>query len=158
MALQYIILGWEHDKITKRTWKMKWKTQTHSAFGNFSNLKKIPGITTLFLKLAEDDNLTGLQTITKLTERSTSHKSPTCILYLKNFWNSLRRTSHFSHVVHALSYVTVLSLSSSQLSSPVKFYSICTYFDSLLKGGICTSPPPVAFVPCAKQQNKYVQN
>jgi hypothetical protein len=34
-------------------------------FGNFSNLEKFPGITTLFLKLAEDDNLTGLQTITK---------------------------------------------------------------------------------------------
>ncbi len=39
--------------------------QTHSLFGNFSNLEKFPGITTLFLKLAEDDNLTGLQTITK---------------------------------------------------------------------------------------------
>ena len=40
---------------------------------------------------------------------------------------------------------TVLSSSSSQLSSPVKFYGICTYFDSLLKGTI-------AFVPNAKQQ------
>ncbi len=36
---------------------------------------------------------------------------------------------------------TVLLSSSSHLSSPVKFYGICTYFDSLLKGGICTSPP-----------------
>ncbi len=64
MALQHTILGWAHDKIIKCTWKMKWQYQTHSAFGNFSNLEKIPGITTLFLKLAEDDNLTGLQTIT----------------------------------------------------------------------------------------------
>ncbi len=41
---------------------MKWKSQTHSAFGNFSNLETFPGISTLFLKLIEDDNLTGLQT------------------------------------------------------------------------------------------------
>ncbi len=62
-------------------------------------------------------------------------------LYLKRLRNSLRRTSHFSNVVHALSYVTVLLLSLSHLSSPVKFYGICTYFDSLLKGEICTLPP-----------------
>jgi hypothetical protein len=44
---------------------MKLKSQTHSAFGNSPKFGKFPGITTLFLKLAEDDNLTGLQTITK---------------------------------------------------------------------------------------------
>ena len=53
------------NKITKCDWKMKWKLQTHSAYGNLSNLEKLPGIHTLFLKIAEDDNLTGLQTIIK---------------------------------------------------------------------------------------------
>ncbi len=84
MALQHIILGWAHDKITKCTWKMKCKSQTHSAFGFFSNLEKFPGITTLFLKLAEDDNLTGLQTITKkdfhmlISKRTTKHCGTIC--------------------------------------------------------------------------------
>ncbi len=63
---------------------MKWKSQTHSAFGKFSNLEKFPGITTLFLKLAEDDNLTGLQTITKkafhmlISKRTTKHCGTIC--------------------------------------------------------------------------------
>ncbi len=61
--------------------------------------------------------------------------------YYKRLRNGLWRKPLFSHVVHALSYVYWLSSLSSQLSSPAKFYGICTYFDSLLKGGICTSPP-----------------
>ena len=66
------------------TWKMTWKSQTHSAFGIFLNLEKFPGISTLFLKLAEDDNLTGLQTITKkafhmlIPKRTTKHCSTIC--------------------------------------------------------------------------------
>ncbi len=63
---------------------MKWKSQTHPAFGIFSNLETFPGITTLFLKLAEDDNLTGLQTITKkafhilISKRTTKHCGTIC--------------------------------------------------------------------------------
>ncbi len=63
---------------------MKWKSQTHSANGKFSNSEKFPGITTLFLKLAEDDNLTGLQTITKkafhmlISKRTTKHCGTIC--------------------------------------------------------------------------------
>ena len=49
------------------------ESQTPSAIGNFSNLEKFPGITTLFLKLAEDANFTGLQTITKTALRLTAH-------------------------------------------------------------------------------------
>jgi hypothetical protein len=42
-------------------------------------LEKLPGICTLFLKIAEDDNLTALQTITKkafhmlISNRTTKH-------------------------------------------------------------------------------------
>ncbi len=63
---------------------MKCKSQTHSAFGKFSHLDKFPGITTLFLKLAEDDNLTGLQTITKkafhmlISKKTTKHCGTIC--------------------------------------------------------------------------------
>jgi hypothetical protein len=51
---------------------------------NFSNLEKFPGITTLLHKLAEDDNLTGLQTIAKkafcmlISKRTTKHCGTIC--------------------------------------------------------------------------------
>ena len=46
---------------------------------NSAHLEKLPGIRTLFLEIAEDDNLTGLQTITKkafhilISNRTTKH-------------------------------------------------------------------------------------
>ncbi len=63
---------------------MKWKSQTHSAFGNFSILENFSGITTLFLNLTEDDNLTGLETITKkafhmlISKRTKKHCGTIC--------------------------------------------------------------------------------
>jgi hypothetical protein len=50
----------------------------------FFKFGKFPGIATLFLKLAEDDNLTGLQTITKIAfrmlilKRTTNYCSTIC--------------------------------------------------------------------------------
>jgi hypothetical protein len=50
----------------------------------FFKFGKNPGITALFLKLAEDDNLTGLQTITKkafhmlISKRTTKHCGTIC--------------------------------------------------------------------------------
>jgi hypothetical protein len=50
----------------------------------FLNLENFPGITTVFLKLAEDDNLTGLQAITKkafhvlISKRTTKHCGTIC--------------------------------------------------------------------------------
>ncbi len=92
---------------------MKWKSQTHSVFGIFSNLENIPGITTLFLKLAEDDNLTGLQTITKkafhmlVSKITTKHCSTICcskisslgelFLFLVQMLKSFELTLFFQH-------------------------------------------------------------
>jgi hypothetical protein len=92
---------------------MKRKSQTHSAFGIFSNLEKNPGITTLFLKLAENDNLTGLQTITKkafhmlIAKKTTKHCSTICcskisslgklFLFLVQMLKSFELTLFFQH-------------------------------------------------------------
>ncbi len=92
---------------------MKWKSQTHSVFGNFSNLETFPGITTLFLKLTEDDNLTGLQTITKkafhmlVSKRATNYCGTIChskiwslgelILFLVQMLKSFELTLFFQH-------------------------------------------------------------
>ncbi len=92
---------------------MKGKSQTHSAFGNFSNLEKFPRITTTFLKLAEDDNLTGLHTITKkafhmlISKRTTKHCGTIChskisslgelFLFLVQIMKSFELTLFFQH-------------------------------------------------------------
>jgi hypothetical protein len=97
----------------KYTWIMKWKSQTHSAFGNFSNLEKFPGMTALFLKLAEDDILTGLQTITKkafhmlISKRTTNYCGTIChskisslgdlFLFLVQMLKSFELTLFFQH-------------------------------------------------------------
>jgi hypothetical protein len=86
---------------------------THSAFGNFSNLEKIPGITALFFKLAEDDNLTRLQTITKkafhilISKRRTNYCGTIChskisslgelSLFLVQMLKSFELTLFFQH-------------------------------------------------------------
>ncbi len=122
MALQYIILGWAHDKIIKYTQRMKWKSQTHSAFGNFPNLEKFPGITALFLKLVEDDNLTRLQTITKkafhvlISKRTTKHFGTVCyskisslgelFLFLVQMMKSFELTLFFQHTDWPLEWTT----------------------------------------------------
>ncbi len=101
---------------------MKWKSQTHSAFGKFSNLYKFPGITTLFLKLAEDDNLTGLQTITKkafhmlISKRTTNHCGTICyfkisslsklFLFLVQMLKSFELTLSFQHTDWQLEWTT----------------------------------------------------
>ncbi len=101
---------------------MKWKSQTHSAFGNFSNLEKFPRITTLFLKFAEDDNLTGLQTITKkafhmlVSKRTTKHCGTICcskisslgelFLFLVQMLKSFELTLFFQHTDWPLEWNT----------------------------------------------------
>ncbi len=101
---------------------MKWKSQTHSAFGNFSNLRKVHGITTLFLKLAEDYNLTGLQTITKksfhmlISKRTTKHCGTICcskisslgelFLFLVQMLKSFELTLFFQHTDWPLEWTT----------------------------------------------------
>ncbi len=101
---------------------MKWKSQTHSAFGNFSNLETFPGITTLFLKLAEDDHLTGLQTITKrafhmlISKRTTKHCGTICyskisslgklFLFLVQMLKSIELTLFFQHTDWPLEWTT----------------------------------------------------
>ncbi len=101
---------------------MKCKSQTHSAFGIFSNLKKYPGITTLFLKFAEDDNLTGLQTITKkafhmlISMRTTNYCGTICCskisslgklcLFLVQMLKSIELPLFFQHTDWPLEWTT----------------------------------------------------
>ncbi len=101
---------------------MKWKSQTHSAFGNFSNLEKKPGITTLSLKLREDDNLTGLQTITKkafhilISKRTKKQCSTIChskisslgklFLFLVQMMKNFELTLFFQHTDWPLEWTT----------------------------------------------------
>ena len=131
--------------IIKYTWKMKLKSQTPSAFVNFSNLEKIPGITTLFFKLAEDDNLTGLQTISKkafhmlISKITTKHCGTIChskisslgklflflVQMLKSFeltlffWIDYKPSSSFEHLSPTMHFGTIW-LNSTQ------FITLCT--------------------------------
>ncbi len=101
---------------------MKWKSQTHSALGNFSNLEKFPGITTLFHKLAEDDNLTGLPTITKkafhilISKRTTKQCGTICyskisslgklFLFIVQLLKSFELTLFFEHTDWPIEWTT----------------------------------------------------
>ncbi len=101
---------------------MKWKSQTHSVFGHLSNLETFSGITTLFPKLAEDDNLTGLQTITKkafhmlISKRTTKHCGIICcskisslgelFLFLVQMLTSFELTLLFQHTDRPLEWTT----------------------------------------------------
>jgi hypothetical protein len=76
-------------------------------------LEKFPGITSLFLKLAEDDNLTGLQTITKkafhmlISKKTTNYCGTIChskksslgelFLFLVQMLKSFELTLFFQH-------------------------------------------------------------
>jgi len=88
----------------------------------FFKFGKIPGITTLFLKLAEDDNLTGLHTITKkafhmlILERTTKHCGTIChskisslgelFLFLVQMLKSFELTLFFQHTDWPLEWTT----------------------------------------------------
>jgi hypothetical protein len=79
----------------------------------FFKFGKTPGITTLFLKLAEDDNLTGLQTISMkafhmlISKRTTNYCGTIChskisslvelFLFLVQILKSFELTLFFQH-------------------------------------------------------------
>ncbi len=93
----------------------------------FQIWKKIKGITTLFLKLAEDDNLTGLQTITKkafhmlISKRITKHWGTIChskisslgelFYFLFKYWKVLTLLCFFStQIDHLIELQTIVKL------------------------------------------------
>ncbi len=89
---------------------------------NFFKLGKFPGVTTLFLKLANDDNFTGLQTITKkafhmlISKRTTnycgtiSHPELSLLdklfLFLVQMLKSFELTLFFQHTDWPLEWTT----------------------------------------------------
>ncbi len=94
---------------------------------------KFPGITTLFLKLAEDDNLTGLQTNTKkafhilISKRTTKHCGTiccskyhnwaSCFYFLFKCWKVLNFLCFFStQIDHLNGLQTIVKLWTYDLS------------------------------------------
>jgi hypothetical protein len=114
---------------------MKWKSQTHSAFGKFSNLEKFPGITTLFLKLAEDDKLTGLQNITKkafhmlIPKRTTKHCGTICCSKISSLGEL------FLFLVQTLIFLNYSVFSAHRLTTWMDYKPLSSFEDMICWSG-----------------------